>query len=821
MPILPGILIALATYGAGLFATTLQYKAEDKARQEELDFRPERAVPYSEVQKVFDNRCVLCHSCNNAPCQLNLTSFEGFIRGATKQMVYQPERLASVPTTRLGIDAKTTDGWRSKGFFAIHEGSASENPLLRIIDHKLEQKYLRPDQPKDPIPTLNSFVCAQKHEMTFFLKDRPQAGMPYNLPAISRDEYWVLHDWTVLAHEGQMAKPPVSEGRTDLDLDERKNLVAFESFLNGEGLRERLVARYIFEHLFMAHVHLSEKTDKFFRLVRSRTACDKGIDEIATRRPSDDPGGGIHYCLKPLGQTIVEKTHLPYLIDDKKIKWLRNNFLGFPWQVKSFPSYNLEEAANPFKTFREIPTVARYRFLLEDAQYHVATFIKGPVCNGTGAVSSIDEHFFVFFMKPESDLLVRSPQFEKSSERLLSMPAEKGSDGTVTDIVRYMKVFPPLRNQYRFERRKFLKELYPQGLSLAQLWDGDGQNPNAALTVLRHDSNAYVLKGTRGQPARSAFVLDYALFERLVYNLVVGFDVYGNLTHQLHTRVYMAMIRMEGEENFLEFLPIAARQPIRDQWYEPGFMEQFERGFLEYEIPDDLPSQVTLKDPSNPDIAKADFYERVRSQRMPESVRQANRVDLGVVNLGVSNARAEASVKELLKMGGPRVESGGDWIANLPDVVLIGLRHGGTENGVAKVAKKEDVSDPLHAKIDGKVEKVITIARNKRTRAVGSLLFENWLRVPQRDDVVILPELAGSYPNFVFIVDEDRLGEFVHELKNSRSESGFKALKAKWGLESTNARFWGQTDQLMDFVRTQRGPQSGILDFTRYELWNK
>jgi len=34
-------------------------------------------------------------------------------------------------------------------------------------------------------------------------------------------------------------------------------------------------------------------------------------------------------------------------------------------------------AGNPFVTFAEIPVRARYQFLLDDAEYEIATFIKG------------------------------------------------------------------------------------------------------------------------------------------------------------------------------------------------------------------------------------------------------------------------------------------------------------------------------------------------------------------------------------------------------------------------------------------------------------
>src|SRR6266550_614490 len=48
------------------------------------------------IQPIFDNRCAACHSCYNAPCQLNLQSHSGLTRGATKLNIYDRSRLKSV-----------------------------------------------------------------------------------------------------------------------------------------------------------------------------------------------------------------------------------------------------------------------------------------------------------------------------------------------------------------------------------------------------------------------------------------------------------------------------------------------------------------------------------------------------------------------------------------------------------------------------------------------------------------------------------------------------------------------------------------------------
>jgi hypothetical protein len=77
-----------------------------------------------------------------------------------------------------------------------------------------------------------------------------------------------------------------------------------------------------------------------------------------------------------------------------------------------------------------------------------------------------------------------------------------------------------------------------------------------------------VVKGLVGDPPKTAWVIGYALLERIHYLLVAGFDVYGNVGHQLLTRLYMDFMRMESEFNFLAYLPLDRRLALRDHWYQ-------------------------------------------------------------------------------------------------------------------------------------------------------------------------------------------------------------------------------------------------------------
>ena len=71
------------------------------------------------VKPVIDTRCVVCHGCYDAPCQLKLSSPEGIDRGLSKELVYDGTRLLASTPSRLLFDATTTEQWREKEFSPV------------------------------------------------------------------------------------------------------------------------------------------------------------------------------------------------------------------------------------------------------------------------------------------------------------------------------------------------------------------------------------------------------------------------------------------------------------------------------------------------------------------------------------------------------------------------------------------------------------------------------------------------------------------------------------------------------------------------------
>ena len=274
----------------------------------------------------------------------------------------------------------------------------------------------------------------------------------------------------------------------------------------------------------------------------------------------------MYYRIVEKLDTIVAKTHMPYAMNTARMNTWQELFVDADYTVQALPSYAAENASNPFRTFDSMPVESRYRFLLDEAQNTIMSFIKGPVCRGQVALNVVNDHFWVFFIDPDLAKTDHVEDFLASQTDNLELPASTET------------IYRPITHWRRYAKKQtalldgidaYLSEHYsdPDSISLDVVWDGDGVNHNASLTVFRHFDSATVEKGLIGKEPKTAWLIGYSLLERIHYLLAAGYDVYGNVGHQLVTRVYMDFLRMEGEMGFLLLLPPEAREREREYWY--------------------------------------------------------------------------------------------------------------------------------------------------------------------------------------------------------------------------------------------------------------
>lgn len=738
------------------------------------------------IQPLFEKRCIACHSCFNAPCQLNLQDATGFLRGANKANVYHGTRTESVSPTRLWIDATTTAEWRSKGFFDV---ASSKDPEQNIFWRMIQ---LRNDNPNLKIKkqVADSEICPSSMEQfVATAKSNPEIGMPYGLPALQSKEQELIKSWI---QKGM----PTADANLAITPPVKKQIQEWQEFFNDESLKQKLLSRYIYEHLFLAHIYFPDQPKDFFRLVRSETKCKKGIKEIATRRPNDDPGKKeFYYCLSPFNAAVAYKTHLPYEFSPQKMDRYKKIFFSREWTVTELPSYKTDVAENPFVAFQSIPAKSRYEFLLEDAQYQVATFIKGPVCNGSQAVNSIQEQFFTFFLNPDSDLMLSSPEYEKQAAQMLILPGMWGSDIKLSEAPILLKKITESREKYRLFRANTLTKFRPQGYKLQDIWDGNGDNPNAALTIFRHDDNAVVRKGAVGDLSKTVFVLDYALFERLVYNLVVNFDVFGNISHQFLTRVYMDQIRMEAEELFLTFLPPEQRLEYRRDWYK-GFLTRAKMDYVFPAVGSAEPTGIRFNSETR---TKTQFITKVLFFRMNEKVRGSldslNWKKLEVPDSIQPQLTINPTEKTLRTIASVQAGKKTPFARHFnPDLALL-------------IIDSADQS-----------QKIYSIIHNKEHENISWILGESLRMLPEQDSLTIREGIWGSYPNMIFRVKEAALSAFVKKLGAMKSPEDYRKLVQVYGVSRTDPNFWAAYDDAQKLFSQGPASEYGYLDLTRYAL---
>lgn len=727
------------------------------------------------VQPILDRRCVVCHACYDGPCQLKATAWEGLARGASKTPVYDASRLLAAQPTRLFVDAQQPSEWRDLGFFPVlneHTPTPEVNRTAGLMHRLLMLKE------KHPLPTRGTVgggldfsidraaMCPAGAEIDDYERKTPLGGMPFGLPGLSPSELGVLTRWIERGapFEGAPALPPPA----------RQRIAMWERFLNGDSLKERLFSRYAYEHLFLAHLYFDDDPQRqYFKLVRSATPPGAPVQLIATRRPVDDPGvERVYYRLVPERETIVAKTHMPYALGAARMARWRSLFLDVPYTVDRLPGYSADTAANPFATFAALPVTARYRFMLDEAEFTIMGFIKGPVCRGQMALDVIEDRFWVTFLAPsegndkaQADLLARDAN-------LLRLPTGRSTEEVVTPWLHYAR----LENEYLRAKSAFLARSLgsPQNLDLRLLWDGDGRNGNAALTVFRHFDSASVVKGLVGEAPKTAWVIGYPLLERIHYLLVADYDVFGNVGHQLNSRLYMDFLRMEGEFNFLVLLPQAQRIATRDLWYRAdseATREQVYGG----------PSTTLALDTG------------IRYQS----------ADARLELLGMIKAR----LAPVLDRGFELDRAPPDWRAPLQEL--------GAVRGASLQWLPEDAA--LVVEAPGGAPATFSLLRDTGHASVSHLLGERKELRPDENALTLVPGVIGAYPNVFLRASPAQLPAMAEAIRGLKSEADYAAFAERFAVRRTNPGFWTVSDGLVERYRRDQPLQAGVLDLNRYE----
>jgi len=751
-----------------------QLYGKSEPHQGVVDVVPAEKIDYwNEVKPILEQRC--SHACYDAPCQLKLSSIEGIERGASPTLVYKQSRLKSIQPTRLFEDAQTVAHWRALGFHPVlneyadtPEANREAGVMHRILtqkdEHPLPEGRVLPDS--FDLDLNRKQFCAKPETIDEYAREHPLWGMPYALPGLEPARQATLLQW--------LEQGAVYTARAPLPAAFQDEVRNWEGFLNVASLKAQLAGRYIYEHLFLAHLYFTDLDNRrFFRLVRSETPPGEPVQIIATRRPYNDPGvERVYYRLVEELGTIVTKTHMPYALNSARMDRWRELFLEADFEVTERPSYADELASNPFKTFKEIPSASRYKFLLDEAQYTIGSFIKGPVCRGQVALNVINDRFWVFFVDPEDPNTALIVNFYAELQESIELPAANQS------------VYRPLALWRRYSKQQkalitslddYLTENNASigDITLNAIWDGDGVNDNAALTVFRHFDSATVEKGLIGKPPKTAWVIDYALLEKIHYLLVAGYDVFDNLGHQVVTRAYMDFLRMEGEVNFLWLLPPDVRDRERAYWYRDA-----DEKVMEYMTVPRFESELVPGIDYQTNDEKNELFQLL-AQRLGPVLSQ--RYDLEAIR--------DEAIRNILA---PIEDLVGQAATLMPQTALV--------------------------EILGQSDKTyVTLLRNDAHLNLTSLFGEKKSRKPDEDTLSVIPGFLGSYPNAFFVVSQVELDRFVEMISSLRTEADYSLLLDNYGVRRTNPGFWNQSDVFHAAYRDDAPVEHGLFDFNRFE----
>jgi hypothetical protein len=336
--------------------------------------------------------------------------------------------------------------------------------------------------------------------------------------------------------------------------------------------------------------------------------------------------------------------------------------------------------------------------------------------------------------------------------------------------------YADLETRYLQAKNKVLERTLaaPGKVDLALVWNGDGRNPNAALTVFRHFDSASVVKGLVGEPPKTAWVIGYPLFERIYYLLAAGYDTYGNVGHQLNSRLYMDFLRMEGEFNFLVFLPQAAREPTRDYWY---------RG-----ASNDVKDYVYGRK-AHFDRETGIVYRTADPQRELYGLLRARLAPVLEARYDLSNVADEALRRDLQALGAVRGAS----TAWLPEVAFL------------------RVDDPPRP------PQWFTLLRNTAHSNVSHIFFENAELLPAENTLTVVPGFIGAYPNAIYRVRRADLPALAAAIRGLASEDDYRKLADRFALRRTDPGFWAASDAMIDSYARSRPLEPGLFDYNRLE----
>jgi hypothetical protein len=311
------------------------------------------------------------------------------------------------------------------------------------------------------------------------------------------------------------------------------------------------------------------------------------------------------------------------------------------------------------------------------------------------------------------------------------------------------------------------------------------------LTIYRHFSSASVHKGLLGGMPRTLWVIDYPQLERIYYTLVAGYDVFGNVSHQTNIRRYMDFLRMEGEINFLGYMPKEERLDMFKSWYIGSSEVQKLTNEQTINI---APSDVNYKTK----YYKQEFVETlVYDHILPATEITFDDTNYYRVSEPLPKMPAQITTEKELKQALKALSLPGTGFLTYVNGTGVNLIH-------IKVTNDDGASH------------TVTMVVNRWHDNVYSLFDEESTLDSTKDTLDFISHSVGSYINAFVDIKASEVPEFLELIKNfDNSEADI--LKARqYFISRSNPEFWNKYDWFQNDFNKAEPITSGLYDLNRY-----
>lgn len=749
------------------------------------------------IQPILASRCVSCHSCNSAPCQLNLSSYKGLVRGMSKDNPHSTSlrrSFSEVHRARLE-DSFTEEQWRDLGFYPVlpETRDAIKDSIFYLALQNDEEGSPDELEKEDNLSLIldELYVCpVNAKEYKAFRSKYAFAHMPLTCDKIPNQEHKLLMQWLEEGTPGPqkeglniLTRPThTSQSQGELALIE-KTVRDFEDYLNPPSMRRRAVARYLYEHFYAVNFHFKVNPGEFYRIVRSRTPAPEPIDLIVTEFITDHPGEEyFYYRMQKVDQVIEMKRHIPMEISEDVFREWDSLFFSSDLKWEYSELWN-EYPNNPFEWFVAIPVLARARFVEKYAKTMMQVVARGAICHGSDSSYVSPDYAWFLIFKPESDPTVRIPDLGMKYSNGSSYYSEFYSHPR--DIANQL-VFPP-HYPWKAEayNRNFLSSLdyiHPNGIGLEDISDKE------MFYSLRHETSLefYSMRDTSAPGYTEYKILwSYADYEHFYYRTSVHYKYYGSVAHKFEAFYTVIQRRSLGEYSFALLNPNYELRTQLLNWYTSSKgkkLYRLHKNLLRYDSPDRKSKE------SNQSFA-------LITQKLLDKFATYQRHE----NLVHFHTTTHPGLDVELK----------DKIENEKALEAALRTLTGKRGTFARF-----VPNIVHVRWKGRTLYTFFVHRGHiNDKVIGK---EKASLDPAYDQMSVAKGLVGGFTYMFFDINSSNAKDFIENLSRMKSKKDWNAMVNTYGIQRDSAQFYNFLDWMHAWISLHLKDEGGLLDIRYY-----